>query len=87
MTFTIEQRAGFPTIIGPSTLRQATEAEIALMAERDALRAEVERLQSDTVAVPRGLLERLAGSPDLDPDCCVAYYRQQLRALLAGGVK
>jgi hypothetical protein len=41
--------------------------------------------QPDTVAVPRELLERLAGSPDLDPDCCAAYYRQQLRALLAGG--
>lgn len=38
--------------------------------------------QPDTVAVPRELLERLAGSPDSDPDCCAAYYRQQLRALL-----
>lgn len=43
--------------------------------------------QPDTVAVPRVLLERLAGSPDIDPDCCVAYYRQELRALLAGGAE
>ena len=41
--------------------------------------------QPDSVKVPRELAERLAGSPDVDPDCCVAYYRQQLRALLAGG--
>lgn len=43
--------------------------------------------QLDIVAVPRDLLERLAGSPAMDPDCCVAYYRNELRALLGGGEK
>ena len=32
--------------------------------------------------VPVGLLERLAGN-SCDPDCCIAYWRAELRALLA----
>ena len=34
--------------------------------------------------VPVGLLERLAGN-SCDPDCCIAYWRAELRAFLNGG--
>ena len=40
--------------------------------------------QSAHVSVPRELVERIAGK-GCDPDCCIAYWREQLRALLNGG--
>lgn len=36
----------------------------------------------ERVSVPVELLERIAGK-GCDPDCCIAYWREQLRALLA----
>lgn len=54
MTYTIEQRAGFPTLIGPDTTRQATNVEVELIAERDALRAEVADLKARLLEAERG---------------------------------
>ncbi len=70
MTYTIEQRAGFPTLIGPDTTRQATHAEVELIAERDALAQrcrELEKDRDDCLAARlhyAGLFGKAAGERD-----------------------
>lgn len=66
--------------LSPTAMEIAAELRRCLGDAQDALSAQ--QSAPELVSVPVELLERIAGK-GCDPDCCIAYWREQLRALLA----